>query len=108
MLEKRVSCKKIKERTGIKRRTERVRRAEKGHGECGRRNSVWGDVLAPAWEARSACGDVEEHTRTAAALLVIRQPRLDVQMQKPLKNHPNTDTHSCLGQDIYQWKYTCG
>lgn len=61
MLEKRVSCKNIKERTGIKRRTE-VGKAQKGHGERGRRNSVWGHTLPSTWEASCACRGVEEHT----------------------------------------------
>lgn len=71
MLEKRVSYKNIKERTSIKRRTEQVGRAEKRHGECGRRNSVWGDTVASTWEASCACRNDEEHTCTTAALLAI-------------------------------------
>lgn len=58
MSEKRIRCRKTKEKTKHeeKGRTRRQDR-EKGHGECGRRNSVWEDTSAPAREAGSACGD---------------------------------------------------
>lgn len=55
MPEKRIRCRKIKERTDVKDGTRREDK-EKGHGEC-RRNSVWRDRSASTREAGSACGD---------------------------------------------------